>query len=73
MKSLALFFLVLSVVFITMGYMESKMMSQEKEKTIEYRFIPREFLEEQNNPINIKDSLTNIFQKEDPWAYNNLV
>jgi hypothetical protein len=73
MKSLALFFLVLSVVFITMGYMESKMMSQEKEKTIEYRFIPRAFLEEQNNPVNIKDSLTNIFQKEDPWAYNNLV
>ena len=73
MKSLALFFLVLSVVFITMGYMESKMMSQEKEKTIEYRFIPRSFLDEQNNPINIKDSLNNIFQKQDPWAYNNLV
>jgi hypothetical protein len=73
MKSLALFFLVLSTVFITMGYMESKMSDKQKEKQIEYRFIPRTFLEEQNNPVNIKDSLTNIFQKEDPWAYNNLV
>ena len=65
MKSLALLFLVIAVVFITMGYMERKMVNQEENKIIEYRFVPRTLLEEQIYSIDLKKNFSDMFEKED--------
>ena len=53
MKSLAFFFLMLGIVFITIGYTELKFKNKYKEKIIEYRFIPRSIYEEQMHPISM--------------------
>ena len=64
MKSFALLFLVISVVFITMGYMERKIEEKEENKVIEYRFIPRSFLEEQTYSVDLKKNFANMFEND---------
>mgnify|MGYP001156766422 CR=1 FL=1 len=64
MKSFALLFLVISVVFITMGYMERKIEEKEENKVIEYRFIPRSFLEEQTYSVDLKKNFANMFDND---------
>ena len=66
MKSLAFFFLMLGIVFITIGYTELKFKNKYKEKIIEYRFIPRSIYEEQMHPINLKSSFGSMFEKDEP-------
>jgi hypothetical protein len=34
---------------------------------IEYRFIPRTFQEEQENPVSVKDTFEPLFNKSEPW------
>lgn len=70
MKSLAFFFFMIGVVFITIGYTELKYKEKLKQKTIEYRFIPRSIYEEQLNPSNLKTSFEDMFQKQEPTSYN---
>ena len=62
MKSLAFLFLIMAVVFITVGYMEFKFQNQLKQKVIEYRFIPRSLYDEQTQPINLKKSFEDLFE-----------
>lgn len=66
MKSLAFLFLIMAVVFITVGYMEFKFQNQLKQKVIEYRFIPRSLYDEQTQPINLKKSFEDMFEKSEP-------
>lgn len=61
MKSLSLIFFTLSIVCIVTGYMEKKIINKQKERTIEYRFIPREILESQFNQINLEQSFSDLF------------
>ena len=64
MKSFALLFLVISVVFITMGYMERKIEEKEDNKVIEYRFIPRSYIEEQTYSVDLKKNFANMFEND---------
>ena len=73
MKSLALLFLVVSIVFITMGYMERKVKSKEENKVIEYRFVPRTFLEEQTYAQNLKNNFSDMFENEDAYLSSAMV
>lgn len=66
MKSLAFLFLIVAVVFITVGYMEFKFQKQLKQKVIEYRFIPRSLYDEQTQPINLKKSFEDMFENSEP-------
>ena len=61
MKSLTLVFFTLSIVCIIIGFMELKIQSKRREKTIEYRFVPREILDTQFNQINLETSLGDMF------------
>ena len=73
MKSLALFFFIMSILFITIGYMEKRIKEKEVEKVIEYRFIPRSILEDQLYQGDIKSNFVDMFNKEDTYLYSNLV
>ena len=61
MKSLTLIFFTLSIVCIVIGYMELKIQTKQKQKTIEYRFVPREIIDSQFNQINLENSFENLF------------
>ena len=62
MKSLSFFFLMLGVIFITIGYMNNKCLEKTPEKEIEYRFVPRTIYDEQIE--NINTTINKIVSKE---------
>ena len=72
MKSLSLIFFVLSISCIIIGYMELKIINKQKQKTIEYRFVPREIIDNQFNQINIERSFKDLFNTSQP-VENNLL
>ena len=61
MKSLTLVFFNLSIVCIIIGYMEIKIQSKRKDKTIEYRFVPREIYDTQFNQANLENTFRDMF------------
>lgn len=70
MKPITLVLLTISIVFIVIGYMELKISAKQKEKVIEYRFIPRSILEEQIHPVNLERSFYDMFEN-DPFTYRD--
>lgn len=64
MKSLVLFFFVIGVVLITMGYQKMLITNTKTKNIIEYRFIPQSLYEEQMGPLNIEHSFHDMFEKE---------
>jgi len=71
MKSLTLILFSLAIVFLTIGYMELKINEKQKQKIIEYRFIPRSLLEDQVNPVNLETSFVDMFKRQNPFLYQN--
>ena len=71
MKSLTLILFSLAVVFLTIGYMELKIKEKQKQKIIEYRFIPRSLLDDQVNPVNLETSFVDMFKRQNPFLYQN--
>ena len=71
MKSLTLILFSLAVVFLTIGYMELKINEKQKQKIIEYRFIPRSLLDDQVNPVNLETSFIDMFKRQNPFLYQN--
>ena len=61
MKSISLIFFTLSIVCIVTGYMEKKIINKQKDKIVEYRFIPREIIESQFSQLNLEKSFSDIF------------
>ena len=78
MKSLTLFLLIFGIVLITMGYMEIYLSSQNKNKVIEYRFVPYSVYD-QIGTIEVSDKHNDLFELSDPTFsrgslyYSNLV
>ena len=73
MKSLALLFLVVGIVFMTMGYMERRIQEKEENKVIEYRFVPRSLIEEQTYGLNLKKNFSDMFELDDVRMSSSLV
>lgn len=71
MKSLSLIFFTLSIVFIVIGYMELKIRQKQNKNEIEYRFIPRNILEDQFNNSDLTTSFKDMFNKTQPYMYQN--
>ena len=66
MKSLSLFVLMLGVIMVTVGYMDKKIKKVEKEKEIEYRFVPKSIYDQQIQPVNLSDTFSTMFSDIDP-------
>jgi len=65
MKSIILFFFVIGIIMLAVGY-QRKLLTETRTKTIvEYRFIPRSLYDEQVSPVNLEQSFTDMFQKQD--------
>lgn len=71
MKSVSLIFFTISMVFLIVGYMEMKISEKQKQKVIEYRFIPRSLIEDQVYPVNLETSFTDMFKKQNPYLYQD--
>jgi hypothetical protein len=67
MKAFVLFFFVLGLFLIMHGMYEEKIRAIQKDKRIEYRFIPRTYLEEQLADTNVSGKMASMFTKESPW------
>ena len=66
MKSVSLLLLIIGITFIFIGYNER--ISNCPLPKIEYRYIPRNFYEEQNSQVNLKKLYSNIFDKSSTWS-----
>ena len=64
MKSIILLLLVLGVMMITTGYHQKMQDTFKQEKIIEYRYIPRSLFEEQIEPVNLQQSFSDMFRKD---------
>lgn len=66
MKSIGILLLIIGIVFISIGYNER--ISKCPLPKIEYRYVPRNFYEEQNSQVNLKNLYSNIFDKSSTWS-----
>ena len=64
MKPITIFFLIIGIIFITIGYVRENM--GEKTKII-YRYIPRKALDEQYAPNMASDVFDGMKNKSDKW------
>ena len=56
----------LGIIMVTVGYMDKKVKTAEKEKQIEYRFVPRSIYDEQIESVNVLDVQSEMFADIDP-------
>ena len=64
MKSLVMFFFIIGIVMITLGYQKMLITNTKTKNIIEYRFIPQSLYEEQLGPINLEHSFHDMFEKQ---------
>ncbi len=72
MKTFVLFLLFVGSLLIIHGIYEQKIKAIEKNKRIEYRFIPRTYLEEQISDNNISGKFNSMFIGNNPWMERNV-
>lgn len=68
MKSLVLLLMVIGIMMITIGYHQKMQSNYKKEKVIEYRYIPRSLFEEQVQPVNLQQSFSDMFKKDNVFV-----
>lgn len=64
MKSIILFFVVLGMLMITVGYHKQLLENVKTKTVIEYRYVPRSFYEEQLQPSNTHQMFEDMFTKD---------
>ena len=72
MRAFIVFFFIIGVFAIMHGIYEQKIKAIEQRKRIEYRFIPRTYLQEQLQDSDVSGKMANIFTKESPWFERNV-
>jgi hypothetical protein len=68
MKTILVVLLILGSILISVGY--QKQYSKCPNPTIEYRFIPRTFYDEQLSEPNIMKQFSDMFEKQTIWIKN---
>ena len=68
MKSLVLLLMVIGIMMVTIGYHQKMQSNYKKEKVIEYRYIPRSLFEEQVQPVNLQQSFSDMFRKDNVFV-----
>ena len=64
-KSILLFFLFVGLLLMIIEIMRS--MNECKPQKIIYRYVPRSFEEEQNNPVMVSEIFKTMFSQPSPW------
>ena len=65
MKSFSILFLIFGIILLVSGYYKKN--QQCPPTKIEYRYIPRNFYEEQNSENNLSEVFSDMFSKSDVW------
>lgn len=65
MKSLVIILLIISVVFIAVGYIKSNQKCPPP--IVEFRYIPKTFKEEQSTSVPILSQYGTMFSSSSPW------
>ena len=65
MKAFVILLLFIGIVFIIIGYVNQ--LKQCPPTKVEYRYIPRTFEEEQNDPVKVSQLFRNMFERPTPW------
>jgi len=65
---LILFFI--GLIFILIGYFQHELQKCNDVPKVQYRYIPRNFEEEQINPISPLDTFDFMFFDQQPWIYS---
>lgn len=66
-KTLLLIVIFFGILFITIEVVRIQAGLTEDKKTIEYRYIPRSFEEEQNDPVYVSEIFETMFSQPSPW------
>jgi hypothetical protein len=64
MNIFGLIIIFLGAIMITIGYQKSKCICENK---VEYRFVPRTFREEQENPVKPSEIFRDMFEQPSPF------
>ena len=67
MKSIIMFCAFMGAFLIIVGIYEEKLKVAEASKNIEYKFIPRAYLEEQLSNDDLSLKMADTFKYESPW------
>lgn len=65
MNLFLVFLLFIALVFIVVGFVKAN--HQCAPKRVEYRYVPRTFIEEQQDPTPITDIFAKMFYQSTPW------
>lgn len=65
MKSLVFLLLIIGIIFIAVGYIRSNQKCPPRQ--IEYRYLPKTFIDEQNNRTPVLSIFGSMFSKASPW------
>lgn len=65
MRSIVLFFFVIGIVMLALGYQRQLLEGVEPRTVVEYRFIPRSIYDQQMEPQNLESTYADMFEKED--------
>lgn len=65
MYHISSFLLYIGILFIAIGYVNQ---IKKTIPVIEYRYIPRTFEEEQENPIKVGKEFNSMFEEPDVWS-----
>ena len=65
MKSIILFFLIIGLIMISIGYQRKLISNMETKTIVEYRFIPRSIYDEQFGQNKLESTYTDMFNKQD--------
>lgn len=65
MKSLVFLLLIIGIIFIAVGYIRSNQKCPPRQ--IEYRYLPKTFIDEQNNRTPVLSIFGSMFSKSSPW------
>ena len=67
MKSLIIIMTFIGTISIVVGYINQ--IKKCPPSKVEYRYIPRTFDEDQNNPVKISDLFNTMFVEPTPWTH----
>lgn len=65
MKSIILFFLIIGLIMLALGYQRKLLSNIETKTIVEYRYIPRSIYDEQFSPIKLENTYADMFEKQD--------
>ena len=68
-KNILIIIIFVSILFITIGLtLNINSYLQHPKETIIYRYIPRTFEQEQNEPVYVSDIFETMFTQDSPWV-----